>query len=82
MLAIRKYRVFNIAIFDLVSSLIGMIIIFLIAKNKYFKELKIENFILAAIFVTIPIGITFHILFGVNTQLNHNLGLSKKPDRN
>lgn len=82
MLAIRKYRVFNIAIFDLVSSLIGMIIIFLIAKNKYFKELKIENFILAAIFVTIPIAITFHILFGVNTQLNHNLGLSKKPDRN
>lgn len=81
MLSIRQYRVFNIAIFDLILSFIGMIIIFLIAKNKYYKELNTQNFVLASLFVTIPISILFHVIFGINTQLNYNLGLSNKPER-
>ena len=81
MLAIRKYRLFNIAIFDVVASIIGIIIIFIIAKNKYYKNLQTKNFILAALVVTFPLAIFFHIIFGVNTQLNYELGLSNKPER-
>lgn len=81
MLAIRQYRIFNIAIFDLVFSLVGMIIVLFIAKNKYYKNLKTINFVLAAILITIPLGIFFHIIFGINTQLNYMLGISNEPER-
>jgi hypothetical protein len=43
--------------------------------------LNIYNFLIAAIIVTIPISITLHVLFGVNTQLDYFLGLSDKPHK-
>lgn len=76
---LRKHKFFGLAIFDLVTSFIGVIILFLIAWKTYFQYLNIWKFIMAAIIVTIPISITFHILFGLNTQLNYTLGLSNKP---
>jgi hypothetical protein len=78
---IRSYRIFGIAIFDLVLSIFGVVFIFLIAKNYKFKNLDTWKFILAGILLTIPIGIVFHIIFGVNTQLNYNLGLSRPPKK-
>jgi hypothetical protein len=75
----RSYKIFGLAIFDLSISFIFMIVIFMVAWRTHFKRLKWWKFLLAAILVTIPIGITFHVLFGVNTQLNYDLGLSNKP---
>jgi hypothetical protein len=76
---IRKYKIFGISIFDLLSSMIGLVIIFVIAHQSHFKTLNILNFIIAGILLAIPIGIVFHVVFGVNTTLNYRLGLSNKP---
>jgi hypothetical protein len=77
---IRKYKIFGLAIFDLVSAILGMISIFIIIRTVRFPKLELWKFIIWAIIVTIPVGIVFHILLGVNTQLNYNLGLSYKPN--
>jgi len=76
---LRKYKIFGMAIFDLVVSMIGMIVIFLVLKKWHFNKLRTLNFIIAAIILTIPFGIIVHIVFGVNTGLNYKLGLSYKP---
>lgn len=76
---LRSYKIFGLAIFDLSISFVFMIILFMISWRVHFRKLYWWKFVLAAIFVTIPIGITFHILFGTNTTLNYELGLSNKP---
>lgn len=78
-LEIRKYKIFGLSIFDIVLGIIGMIIIFLIMWKWHFSQLNHWNFVFAAILLTIPVGIVFHIIFGVNTTLNAYLGLSGKP---
>lgn len=76
---LRSYRIAGIALFDLILSAVGMIIIFWAAKRAFFKELDTWKFIVAAILLTIPIGIFFHVITGRNTSLNYNLGLSHDP---
>lgn len=76
---LRSYRIFDIAIFDVLSSMIFFSIIFIVSQRHYYPKLDWKKFILAAVLLAIPIGIVFHILFGVNTQLNYVLGLSNKP---
>ena len=78
-LVIRKYKLFSLSIFDIVSAVIGMILLFLVIWKLYFNQLNIWNFIIAAIILTIPVGIVFHIIFGINSTLNYKLGLSNKP---
>lgn len=78
---LRKPRIFGIAIFDLVSSIIGTIIIFVIAWRYHFREKSVLPFILAGILLSVPIGIVFHVIFGTNTTLNHRLGLSNRPEK-
>ena len=78
---LRKYKIFGIALFDLTVSIIAMIAIFLIAWKIYYPQLDRWKFVLTGILVTIPISITAHLIFGVNTQLNYTLGLSNQPDR-
>ena len=73
---IRKHKIFGLAIFDLLTSFILMIVVFIMAWKTHFQKLKFFNFIIAAIILTIPVAITIHILFGINTKLNYNLGLS------
>lgn len=79
MLTIRKYRIFGIALFDLISAIIGLVIILLICKKIHFPSLSNTPFIITGIVLAIPIGIVFHIIFGTNTTLNYKLGLSYKP---
>ena len=78
-LEIRKYKLFSLSIFDIVSAVIGMILLFLVIWKLYFNQLNIWNFIIAAIILTIPVGIVFHVIFGINSTLNYKLGLSNKP---
>jgi hypothetical protein len=73
---LRKYKIFGLAIFDLVVGMIGMVILMLIFWKIRFSNLNPIYFILAGILITIPVGILFHVIFGVNTALNKKLGLS------
>lgn len=76
---LRSHKIFGLAVFDLVTAFIGVIIIFLIFWRVHFKNLDWWKFVLAAIVVTIPLSVTYHIIWGVNTKLNYELGLSNKP---
>ena len=76
---LRKHKIFKLAIFDIVVSFISIAVIFLIAWKYYFPRLHWWAFVLAAAYVVFSIGITAHIIFGVNTELNYTLGLSYKP---
>ena len=76
---LRSFKIFGLSIFDIILSIIGIDILFVLARNHFFITLPVKNFIIAGIFLAIPIGITFHILFGKNTTLNYQLGLSYKP---
>ena len=78
---LRSHKIFGLAIFDLSISFIGVIAIFMVAWRVHFRNLDWWKFLIAAILVTIPIGITFHVLFGTNTTLNYRLGLSNKPSK-
>lgn len=78
---LRQHRIFGIAIFDLSISFIAFIALFLVAWKIHYPYLDWWKFVITAIIITIPISITFHILFGVNTQLNYTLGLSDKPTK-
>ncbi len=74
---LRSYRIYNIAMFDVVFGILGMILIMLLFKEKGKSP---TNYVIAGVLLTIPIGIFIHVLFRVNTELNYKLGLSDKPD--
>ena len=78
---LRSYRILNIAMFDVVTSIVFLAFIFIVAQRHYYPKLDWKKFIIAAVLLAIPIGIVFHILFGVNTQLNYIMGLSDKPNK-
>ena len=78
---LRRFRIFNFAIFDLVTSILGMILAFVIFWKIHFSKLPVYKFILAAVILAIPFGVIIHIIFGVNTNLNYKLGLSYKPNK-
>mgnify|MGYP001574255963 CR=1 FL=1 len=68
---LRTPRVFDIALFDLILSIIGVEILF-----SYFGYAKYTG-----VFLTLPIAILFHYIFNINTELNYKLGISDKPER-
>lgn len=76
---LRSFRIFGIALFDLITAYLGTVLILLWARNHFFPDLPREHFVWLAILTFIPIGIVAHVLFGVNTTLNYRLGLSHKP---
>lgn len=59
----------GIAIFDVVMSIIGMIVL-----ADYIGIRKIT-----AVLLAVPIGVIFHYIFGIDTELNYFLGISNKP---
>lgn len=78
---LRKYKIFGLAAFDLITSIFGMILLFLLMKKWHFSKINSQwSFIIAAILLTIPVGIVTHVIFGVNTALNMKLGLSGAPE--
>lgn len=76
---IRKPRILGMSIFDIVTGFLGMVIVFLLAWKWHFPKLSPWRFVGAAVLLMFPVGIAFHIVFGVNTSLNYRLGLSYKP---
>ena len=75
----KRVRLLGISVFDLIGGLIATIAVFLLAHHYHFKKLNVWPFVVAAILLTIPIGIVFHVIFGVNTKINSMLGLSRVP---
>ena len=51
----RKYKIFGLAIFDIVAGMIGMMILFVLLWKLHFNQLNILNFIIIAILLTINI---------------------------
>lgn len=78
-MSIRSQRIFGLSLFDLILSVICMIILFLLIRRIFFETFSVAPFIISAILLTIPVGIFFHLIFGVNTELNYKLGLSDPP---
>ena len=77
---LRRPRLFGIAMFDLFSSMLGTMLIFVWRRQRSFKKLPLTPFIIYGLYLAIPLGIFFHVVFGTNTTLNYNLGLSYKPN--
>ena len=63
-------------------AMLGLAIIFVIFWRIHFKNLDWWKSALAGAILAIPVGIMFHIVFGVNTKLNYDLGLSNRPKQN
>jgi glycopeptide antibiotics resistance protein len=77
---IRDYRIFGVAIFDLVLASIGVVLLMLIFRQTFRPKSPALPYILAGLVVVIPIGIFVHAAFDVKTHLNWKLGLSAKPE--
>jgi len=78
MMEIRKYRICDIAIFDLVTALVGTVLAALLLQKYKYPTIAPEIFAGFAIILAIPIGIVVHMMLGINTTLNYKLGLSAK----
>jgi hypothetical protein len=68
---IRSYRMFNIAIADVVGTVV--IAVYISDQYDYPRDKGV-----ALAFLT---AIVTHKLLGINTQLNYDLGLSNRPIR-
>ena len=73
---LRSFRIWGVALFDLISAFIGTIVVFVLLRKK---NIPVSHYVIAALVLTIPIGIVAHVLFRVNTTLNYKLGLSDRP---
>jgi hypothetical protein len=72
---LRMPRIAGIALFDLTSGLLGVILFIRIC----FPSRPIHFTLAWATVLTLPIGILFHIIFNVPTMLNFYLGISGRP---
>lgn len=70
---LRKPKLFDIALFDLIGTLLGAFL-----AHRYFD---MKQSLVAVMFAFVIIGIAVHVLLGVPTMLNYYLGLSEKPMR-
>lgn len=75
---LRSFRIFQIAIFDLITAFFGLLFFLkLILKNKP------QSFYISwTIVLFFPISVLSHILVNQPTMLNFYLGLSKRPKNN
>lgn len=67
---LRQYRIFGMAIFDWVATIIGALLI----------SRATGTCVAATFIILIVIAIIAHVAFGVPTMLNVYLGLAKKED--
>jgi hypothetical protein len=66
---IRKYRIFGISLFDLVTAFLGVLLIrdVLVGPGKAFRST------LQLIFAVIPFGVLLHLFLGQHTFLNRQI---------
>ena len=78
---LRSHRLFDIALFDVIGSILGIMIIIAIAQNHFRGSYHWKESLIAGLICALPLGIFFHVLSGTNTELNYKLGLSEMPIR-
>jgi hypothetical protein len=72
---LRSFRIAGIAVFDVVLSIIGLLI-----TLRFFKPNRPQHFYLSwALVLVFPIAIITHLLLGIPTTLNYYMGLSQHP---
>lgn len=76
---LRSYRILGLALFDVVTAILGTVTLFVVAKLIWFPSLSTSTFVLAGVITAIPLGVVAHALLGINTTLNYRLGLSNMP---
>lgn len=75
---VRSFRIFNIALFDLIGS-----IVILYYCIRWAFPARPSSFAWSwTILLVLPLSVISHILFGIPTMLNSYLGLSSIPQRN
>jgi uncharacterized membrane protein len=68
----RKYRIFTLAVPDLIGTILIVLIIAWLSSLSLFKTILL--------FIAVMVLASYtHYKFDVDTQLNYYLGLSKKP---
>lgn len=73
--SLRSVRIFNIALFDLIASLIGMYLLL-----RWFKPNRSKSFYISWVVVTVlPLAVVSHYIFNIPTMLNYYMGLSVYP---
>lgn len=75
---VRSFRIFNIALFDLISSIIGLFYFF----RWTFPRRPISFAWSWTILLVLPLSVLSHLVFGIPTMFNFYLGLSSPPLRN
>jgi len=76
---LRSHRINGIALFDLLGSIVIMVVIFLWRWKTSYPNRDWRPFVVYGLLTAIPVGIVFHVIFGIDTKLNYTLGLSNKP---
>lgn len=79
MLNLRKYRIFNLAIFDYVVTFIAIIIIhsYMWFRTKVNYKRSILQYIISFIYISIAIlGLStiLHYFFGIKSTFSHYIG--------
>lgn len=77
---LRSHRVAGIALFDVITSMLGTVGVLLLARKYHHSHLPVKNYVFAGILLAIPLGVFIHVLLGTNTTLNYKLGLSDLPE--
>ena len=79
-LSLRKYRFFNMAIFDFAITILVIFLIHLYMwkhpRMTYENRSYIQYFTSLVLFIigSIWLGVIFHYIFNVKSQLSHYLG--------
>ena len=78
---LRSHRLFDIALFDVIGSILGIMIIIAIAQNHFRGSYHWKESLIAGLICALPLGIFFHAITGTNSMLNYILNLSEMPVR-
>jgi hypothetical protein len=74
---LRKPKIFDMALFDWVSS----ILLTLYISYKYNND-KYDNIIfIKSLIIMIILAVSIHYIFNINTKFNYYLGLNDNPKR-
>jgi hypothetical protein len=75
---LRSFRIFEIALFDLIASIIGLYYIL-----RFIQPNQSNEFYWSWVAVLVlPLSVISHLLTDTPTMLNYYLGLSPPPIRN
>ena len=86
--SLRKYRILGMAIFDFAMTIL---IVFLVHLYMWRNPIEKQNnrsymqyFISLGLFIigSIWLGVIFHYLFNVKSQLSYYLGFNDQPNKN